>query len=150
MAKTLYGAAAIGAGSIIKTYGQIKANADQAAAERENAAFYREQAQFARDAGDRQRRIFDRESLKLEGSQISAFAKAGIDAGSGSASLFMATEALFRQEESFAIKMETDMNVRLAMLRADQAEKTARSLTDASNNTMLAAANLLSAAGSIF
>lgn len=141
--------AAVGAGAIIKTYGQIKANEEQAAAERQNAAWYREQAKFARDAGDRQRRIFDRETLKLQGTQVSAFAKAGIDAGSGSASYFMAKEALFRQEESSAIKQEADMNVRLALLRADQAEKTAGSLTDPTNQFLMGAGNFLSAGGSI-
>lgn len=149
MAATIYGAATAGAGAIIKTYGQIKANMEQAAEERRNADWYRDQAEFTQQAGDRQRRIFERDTIKLQGEQIGQFAKAGIDASTGSASLFIAQEAVYRQEEDWAIKQETDMNVRLAMMRADQAQRTADGLSDFGNNAMLAAGNILGAAGSV-
>jgi hypothetical protein len=133
--------AAMAVGTIIKSYGQIKANEDQAAAEKRNAAFYREQAEFAQRAGDRKRAIFERESDVLYGDQVGAFAKAGVD--TGSSSFFLAQQVFYRQNESFAIKEEADFNVRLAMLRADQATSTARALTNPTTNALLVGANAM-------
>lgn len=122
----MWQAIALGAGIAMQGLGKMKANADQADAEEKNAAFYREQADFAAKAGERQRMIFDRESVILFGEQASAFAKAGIDtSGSG---YFLAQQNLFRAQESNAIQEETDMNVRLATLRAEQADATADAL----------------------
>lgn len=126
--------AAMAVGTILKGVGQVRANMDQAQAERNNAAFYREQAEFARQAGDRQRTIFDRESTVLLGDQTSAFARAGVD--TGASSYFLAQQIMYRQEESYAIKKEADFNVRLATLRAEEAESTARALSDPTNNAM--------------
>lgn len=136
--------AAMAVGTIIKSYGQIKANMSQAEAERQNAGFYREQAAFAQKSGDRKREIYDRESQVLYGDQVSAFAKAGVS--TGSSSFFLAQQMLLRQNESFAIKEEADFNVRLAMLRADQSDSTARALSDPLTNGLLAAGNILSVA----
>lgn len=132
-------------GTVLRGIGQARANQDQAAAERQNASFYREQANFAQKAGDRQRGIFDRESQILYSEQQSGFAKAGVD--TGSSSYFMAQQMLYRQDESYAIKEETDFNVRLAMLRADQADATARSLSDPMNNIMQIGGGVLSTLG---
>jgi len=136
--------AAMAVGTIIKSYGQIKANQDQAAAERQNASFYREQAAFAQKSGDRKREIYDRESQVRYGDQVGAFAKAGVN--TGSSSFFLAQQMLYRQNESFAIKEEADFNVRLAMLRADQADSTARALSDPMTNFLTVAGNGLSLA----
>ena len=138
--------AAMAVGTVMKSYGQIKANMAQADAERQNAAFYREQADFAQKVGDRKRGIFDRESAVLYGDQAGGFAKAGTN--TGSSAFFLAQQMVFRQNESFAIKQEADFNVRLAMLRANQAESTAAALSDPMNNGMMAMGNMLSFMGS--
>jgi hypothetical protein len=139
--------ALLGGGLLIKSYGQFRANMAQADAEAANASFYREQAEFAAKAGERAVLIHDRESVVLYGEQASGFAKAGVS--SSNSSLFMAKEMLFRQEESAAIKAETDMNVRLAMLRADQSEREADSLRDPLTNALQFGSNAFQTAASI-
>lgn len=136
----------LGAGLVLQGMGRMEANAAQAEAEEENAEFYREQAEFAEKAGERQRMIFDRESVILYGEQQSAFAKAGVDT-SGS-SYFMAQQMLYRTQEAGAIMAEADMNVRLATLRAKQSSETAKSLMDPDVNMMQFAGPILQAAGS--
>lgn len=118
----------------MKSYGEYQANQDQADAEERNAAFYREQAAFAKKAAERQRTIFDRESVILHGQQVGAFAKAGVD--TQHSSRFLAQQVMFRQQESQAIKDEGDMNVRLANLRGEQADETARQLRDPTTNLL--------------
>jgi hypothetical protein len=130
--------ALLGAGLVLRAYGQAQADSAQILAEGQNASFYREQADFARKSGERQQMIFDHESTILYGEQKSAFAKAGVDT-SGS-SLFMAKEMLFRQQESYAIKQESDMNVRLAMLKASQADQNAQDIKDSQGMQMLSTA----------
>jgi hypothetical protein len=137
---------AVALGLVIQGYGQMQANQAQADAEAKNAGFYREQADFAREAGERQIGIFNRESDMLYGEQQSAFAKAGVD--TQSSSLFMAKQMLHRQDESYAIKAESDMNVRLAMLRASQADSTAASLRDPQNTILPILGSALGAYGS--
>lgn len=141
------GMALMGAGAVLKTIGQIKANNDQAEAELKNASFYREQAAYAREVGDRQKNLFDDASQVLYGEQLSGFAKAGVD--TSSSSFFMAKQMLSRQQESHAITREADMNVRIASLRADQAKQTADALTDPTNQFLQVAGGLASAAGGI-
>lgn len=136
----------LGAGLVMKSYGQVKANLDQAKAEQANAAWYREQAFFAQETGRRAQEIFDRETDILAGDQLSGFAKSGdID----NATLFMSGEALTRQKESNAIKLEADMNVRLAMMRADQSDKTAKALKNPLTNAMMVGGNIGTSLGSI-
>jgi hypothetical protein len=137
----------MGVGLGLQAYGMFRANNAQAAAEEANAGFFREQADFAREAGDRQRKIFNHESDYLFGDQMSAFAKAGVD--TGSSSYFMSQQVLFRQEESYAIKKEADMNVRLAMLRADQSQQTANSLRNPVNTLLPIMGEGASMAGSL-
>lgn len=134
-------------GTIMRGVGQYQANQAQAQAEEQNASFYREQAAFAKAAGDRSRKIFDRESAVLLGDQVGAFAKAGVD--TGSSSFFLAQQMLYRQEESYAIKQEADFNVRLAMLRAEQASSTASALTDPMTNILQFGGSALSAAAQV-
>lgn len=137
--------ALMGGGLLLQAYGNYQANLSQADAARKNAGFYREQAQFAKEAGERQQMIFDRETQIQYGEQLSAYAKAGVD--TQSSSLFFAKQMLFRQQESFAIKKEADMNVRLALLRADQAATQADTLEDPTLNMIQAAGPLLMFAG---
>jgi len=134
--------ALMGAGLIMKSAANAQANAAQAESAAANARFYREQAAFAEMTGERKLSVFDSESKILYGEQQSAFAKAGVDV-EGSA-LFMAKSAYSRQQESIAIKRESDMNVRLAMLRADHSDQEAARLNDPNNQLMGTLGNVLS------
>lgn len=133
-------------GTVLRVLGQYRANEDQADAEERNASFYREEAEFARKAGDRQRLIFDRESVVLFGKQEAAFAKGG---GSDSDLKFLAQQRIFRDQESIAIQDEADFNVRLATLRAEHSLETARSLRDPKTNLLQAGGAILPALSSI-
>lgn len=137
--------ALIGGGLLLQAYGNYSANMAQAEAAKRNAAFYREQADFAKKAGERQQMIFERDTQIQYGEQLSAYAKAGVD--TQSSSLFLAKQLLFRQQESFAIKKEADMNVRLAMLRADESMRNADQLSDPTMNAIQALGPLLTFAG---
>lgn len=137
----------MGAGLLLKGYGNYMANMEQGEAEKRNASFYREQAEFARKSGERQQEIFDRQSKVLYGEQLSAFAKSGVD--TSASSLFLAKEVFYRQQESYAIKQEADMNVRLSMLRADQAQRNADSLQDGTNNLLQFAGSAASGIASV-
>jgi hypothetical protein len=119
----MVGAALLGAGTIIKAYGDIQSANAQAKAEEQNASFYREQAGYAEISGQRQLEVFDAETQVLVGQQGSAFAKAGVDMSS--AANFIGNQALMRQREAYSIKAESDMNVRLANLRADHSQASA-------------------------
>lgn len=121
--RTLLGAGLSGIGTAMDMYGQYLSSRAREAAEQRNAQFYREQAEFSALAGRRQRSIFDRETVVQIGEQESAFARAGVD--TASSSLFLAGEIFARDLESMAIQMEADMNVRLAQLRAQEAERSA-------------------------
>lgn len=138
-------AAMMGAGLVMGAMGSVKADFAQARSEMQNAAFYREQANLARISGERQRLIFDRESVILFGEQRTAFAKAGVDSSSNS--LFLAQQAFYRVQEGEAITIEKEFNVRLANLRADQSEATANSLRD--NAGLKAAGGMLGGMGSM-
>jgi hypothetical protein len=137
----------LGAGLVMKGYGTYMANMAQAEGERKNASWYREQADFAKKSGERQQMIFDRESQVLYGEQLGAFTKAGVD--TSASSYFVAKQMLFRQQESYAIKQEADMNTRLAMLKADQAERNASQLSDPMNNLLQFGGSAMSAASGV-
>ncbi len=136
----------IGVGLVMRGIGQLKANTDQAAAEEANADFYREQGEFARATGERQSEVFDRETSSLMGQIGSAYAKAGTDVGSNAG--ILAVNLLYRQQESFAIKKETEMNVRLAMLRAQNSQDNARNLRDPVTNILQFGGAVLQGIGS--
>lgn len=137
----------IGVGLVMRGVGQMRANMDQAAAEEGNANFYAEQAEFARATGERQGEIFQRETGQLMGQISSAYAKAGTDTNSNAG--ILAVNLLYRQQESFAIKKETEMNVRLAMLRAENARKNAENLRDSTTNFFQVAGSVLGGLGSM-
>jgi hypothetical protein len=137
----------MGVGLAMRAFGNYNANIAQGNAEETNAAFYREQANFARETGERQRLIFDRESVILFGQQRSAFAKAGVD--TEHSVNFMASQMSFRTQESYAIQKEADMNVRLATLRAEQADETARQMKDPLNNFLQTVGPIAIAAASL-
>ena len=121
----MWGLILTGAGLIMKDKARQEAADAQEQEEMLNAAFYREQAQYAEEAGKRAQNIFANETVLLLGEQESGLSHAGI--GQTTASTFLAKESLFRQQESYALQRETDMNARLSYLRADQSTRRAMS-----------------------
>lgn len=128
------GSALMGFGMFMQGMGRATADWGQAEAERANAGWFREQANFAAEAGKRKLSIFQDQSKILQGDQLSAFAKAGID--TSASAWFIANTTLQRDKEYGAIKAETDFNVRQAQLRASEADKTAQRLDSSGNTNM--------------
>jgi hypothetical protein len=116
-------------GALAQGAAKAQADRDQAAASRRNADWFREQADYARFVGDRDILLFDRQSKVTFGEQRSAFAKAGVD--TAESSRFLAEQELYGQQESNAKTKERDMNVRLASLKAEQADQEAFQLDSA-------------------
>lgn len=136
-------AAAAVLGSAVSTLGKLDANQAQADAERRNAAWYEDQADYARDVGERKRNIFKRQAEQVQGRQMSAFAKAGVDISSSS--LFLSQQLFFAQQEDGAIKQEADMNVRLAKMKAQEANRVADNLTSNETKNMIGIQGVLGA-----
>lgn len=139
--------ALMAAGTAMNVMGNMRANQDKARAEAANASYYREQAAFADEAGKRAEKIFERKADRLYGQQVSAFAKAGVDIGSGSALDFLGESKALQIEERYAIKREAEMNVRLASLRANASMETSRAYGDSTNNFLQAGGTILTGAG---
>lgn len=137
------GLAMIGLGSLMSGIAGIKSNLDQASAERANAAFFMEQARFAEIAGERAEFLLRAEANRVRGQQISTFAKAGVDL-SGSALSVLADTANREERESLAIRRETELNVKMAMLRAQSSQELADSLSSFTNNALQFGASILS------
>jgi hypothetical protein len=136
----------LGAGLMMSGVSRLKERYAQADAEEANASFYREQAKFAKESGDRQLMLFDRQSKVLYGEQRSAFAKAGVDVTESSS--YLAKEMFYGSQENQAIMDERDMNVRLASLRADAAQKNASQMR--SGGPMAFAGDMLAGASRAF
>ena len=145
----MWQAVVIGASAAMSIYGQYKANQAQADAEEQNAAFLREQAKFFQRAGDREERIHEQQSKHLFGEQVGAYARGGVDIGSGSALAVLAGSKANAMEEAGAIRSETELRTRLALLRAQQADETAAQLRDPMNNFLQGAGTALGASGNI-
>lgn len=147
MASSGIGAGLTGVGTILAAYGDWMASQAEAAVERRNSDFYLEQAAYDRKVGTRQRDIFDRQTKIIAGQQTAAFAKSGGNLASGS--YFMATQSLYRQQESAAIQEEADFNERLALLRAQMSKERADALGDKKAFWMRTGARAITSAGSI-
>lgn len=141
-----YARAFQGIAGAVSAFSKYGAMMDKADAEAENADFYRAQATFAAEAGERRKAIFDRQSHVLHGAQLAGFAKAGVD--TGQSSFFIASQMLERSQESWAITREEQMNVQLAQLRADAADRNASDLR--SGAPLQAAVSLASTAAIAF
>lgn len=112
-------------GGVTQIFGQNVARDGEIAANRANAAFFREQAKFAEFAKQKNIKRFRRESDIFFGDNISRFAKAGVSL-SGSPLITLAMDKVLAEEEVDSIIKEGNFNVRLARLRADQADAAAR------------------------
>lgn len=123
------GMAFLGVGTFMQAYGKYNALSEKADAERANAQWYREEAAHAEAAGARQHLVYERESQILHGEQAAAFAKAGID--SANSSFFMASQMLARSQGLSAIDKQSDMEEKLARLRAEEADRVAGQMDEA-------------------
>lgn len=130
------GLAFLGVGTFISAAGKYGSMMQQSSAEHENADFYRTQAQFAQEAGDRQKAVYHRESQVLFGEQTSGFAKAGV--GASNSSFFLATQIAQRQSGEGAIDLETQLNVKLATARANEADQQASAISNAADSEQTA------------
>lgn len=112
----------------VSTYGKYQADQAQAEAEAKNASYYREQAGFIQLATERESALFKKKAARLQGDQVGAVAKGGI-ALSGDMLQQLAGERAESILEDNAIRADGSFKARLARLRANQADETARSLT---------------------
>lgn len=136
----------LAAGTTLQLIGQWGANIQQAIAEKANAQFYREQEQFARLASERAEQVaaFDY-SYKI-GEQVSAYAGSGVDM-SGSAEVTVGGTISNAIREIVALREKGRLDVRLASMRAQQAQTTADTLSSPGYNLMQGAGTLLRSYG---
>ena len=115
----------------VQIFGKLKANEAEADAQRQNAAFFREQQKLSQAATRREVDIFERESDAFFGSQVSAYAKAGVDlSGSILQSLTQSKQSI--KSERSAIIEQGKLKANLAGMRADQALAEAKRAEDSS------------------
>jgi len=131
---------AVGTG--LQIFGNLMANYNQAQAEARNALFYQEQAKFAQESAIRQEALAASQYTKLSGSQLSAYAKGGIDI-SGSVATVISETFSRKTEEIIAIRRKGEMEFKLARLRGIEAENKAQLLQDPFYNLMQAGGTAL-------
>lgn len=137
--------AAYAAGTALKIFGQIRANADQANAEIENAIWLDEQAKFAEESSHREEMIFQDQVNDFAGQQIGTFAANNVEL-SGSAVDLINNTFDKAQSEVEAIREQGRMNVTEAKLKAGAARQKADRLKDPMNNFLQAAGTALTGA----
>ena len=136
-------AAVVSAG--IQIYGQWKANKAQADAERQNASFYKEQADFAEAALGRELAIYEEQTQEFRAGQIAGYGTSGVDL-SGSPLLVLATTTARAEGEKDAMRANTAMQFREAMLKAGASLEQANRLGSFANNALPAFGTALGAA----
>lgn len=135
----------IASATALQVIGQAEANRRQAELERLNAQFLTEQAEFSNLSTAREESIFEDQLSELQGQQIGAFAKAGVDL-SGSALNKIIQTTSKGIEELRAIQASGALNTRLASLRASSAFQTANTLSDPTVNALQAGGTILTGA----
>lgn len=121
------GAAGIVMGGGLQMYGNYRANQAEADALEKNAQFLESQAKLTVEASKREHAIFSDESDQFFGSQVNAFAKAGVDP-SGSALSVMATTQRQIAQEGASILATGRRQSELSLLKAQQARDEANRL----------------------
>lgn len=129
-------------GTVLNIAGQYEANLAQAKRELINARFYKEQASLINLAGERRAYIAKREYANKYSQQVSAAAGSGVDIG-GSVANTIAQTLADRVLELEAIKKDTEIQMKMAYLRSDEASTTAGTLSSARYNIMQGAGTLL-------
>jgi hypothetical protein len=127
-------------GGLFNIFGGMQANDAEASAEMQNALAYEQQAELSLHIAEHDQHIFDLESEQFLGSQISAFAKSGVDM-SGSALIKLASTKQQISNESNQIIESGKRKAASFQFQADQARQRA----DAIKST-----SLLQTAGSVF
>lgn len=124
----------MGIGTGMQVFSQWMANLDQQQAEYENAKFYQEQSDLARSQMNRDLDISDREYEARKGATIGAEAASGADVGSGSAVINIAAVAAAKIKELSAIKLQGEMNMKIASLRAKRSNNAGDTLGNTGYN----------------
>ena len=131
------------AGTAMQMFSQYAANIDQSISEYENAKFFKEQGDAAKSQEMRDLDIADREYEYRKGATIGAEADAGVDVGSGSAVNDIAAVAAAKIRELSAIKLQGELNVKLARMRSTRSQGIANTLSSPSYNVAQGATTLL-------
>jgi hypothetical protein len=135
---------AILVGGGLQLYGQITANKAQAKAEKANARYYAEQKAHALIEKRRAMDIYKTQSEDFLGEKVSLIAKSGVSL-SGSVLMELAKDKSAAKRETFAIETQADVNAKLAQLRANQANSTAKTLSSTQYNLTQSAGTILNA-----
>ena len=135
------------AGAVLGAAAQSIRNKANRRSAQANADFFNEQAELADISGKREEILFRRESEQLEGAQIGAFAKAGVDL-SGSPLLVLAHSSKLANEEILAIRENRSKRVRAAKIRAEDAQANADLFGSAGFNFLTIGGTILGGAGS--
>jgi len=124
-------AGAIGLGTVIGTFGQIKESEAREHAARQNALLLDEEARLRRAQAEEQARIFEDESEITFGDQVSSFAKAGIDIGSGTPQAVLAESRRKAKSDAAAIRINGARAAALTARQAAQQRDNANAISDA-------------------
>lgn len=138
----------IGAGALTGGAGNLIANLDQADAEERNARWLDEQAKFAQKAGDLDYARRSDELREFKGSQITAMAGSGFSFEAEEGRALAETDRRIERELG-AIRAQTDINVREALLRGADARTKAGRLRSFGLNALQFGGSVLGGAGRI-
>jgi hypothetical protein len=125
------------AGLAIRTFGQLKADSDQANAERANASYFREQEAFTLEEMFREVNIFEGTATRAKGEQLVHAGSQGTAITSFTLDRLGQQTALMESQKESIIR-QGKFKARLASLRANQADEN----VDALNSPERKLANL--------
>lgn len=126
------------AGTATSIIGTYMSNMDKATAEGQNADYYRNEARYVLDATRRQAEITSQKYSYQIGLQGSAYAKGGVDVGSGSALGVLAATTSNQVSELAAIQRKGDLDYQLASSRGQRAQQEADTLSNGTYNALQA------------
>lgn len=128
-------AAVVAVGTGLQLYSQYKGNLDRAGAERKNAQFYGEQAGYIEEVGARKLKLLATDQKKFIGRQRSMFAAAGIDFSGSALDVAISTQ-VSQAEELRAMARQTEVEARLARMKAEASNSAADAYADPTNNLL--------------
>lgn len=125
-------------GAALQMGSQWAANSARGEQELLNAKWYDEQANFASENMYRALKRTEVSYAMQYGSQVSAYAKGGVDVGSGSALAMISNTLASSYAELAAVKKEGEMNIKLARSRGQLAQDEGKMLTSFGYNAVQA------------
>lgn len=131
------------AGLALQVGSQWAANSMKAEQELLNAKWYDEQANFAAESMYRALKRTEVNYAQQYGSQVSAYAKGGVDVGSGSALAMISNTLASSYAELAAVKKEGEMNIKLARSRGNLARQEGNMLGSFGFNALQGAGTVL-------